>query len=324
MRTITGTDFSISAPDLYAFIFAPNIITVTLGTSYAVDEIVTLSGNGLTFTRSAINRVVKFDMMPIFESKFPNTDFNIHPVSAVVDPLFATSFNCTVTADGNSATVPFSLRWGAIQHDEAISYANIRFPFWPTFPLVVNSHLEHYYWSHNVGAGATGSIPVLIPISTSSGFTYTVTNGALTQNTVYYPLTCPTDGRYLSWIDQHGRVWCFMFEKNRMQGILSDVSGSGSGSGSIRRFPVDYTNSQTGRDLVTKKDKQRTFQCYATVDNDIFNIVASVVASPFVHWYTAGRWVRVQIQPTQVLQQDGFMSDIEFTVELPKDYVQRL
>lgn len=320
MRTITGTDFSISAPDAYTFIFAPNIITVTLGSSYAVDEVVTLAGNGLTFSRLAINRVVKFDMMPIFESKFPNTDFNIHPASAVADPFFAASFNCTVTVDGNNATIPFSLRWGAIQLDEAISYADIRFPFWPTMPLVVNSHLEHYYWAHNVGAGANGATPVIIPISTSTGFTYTITNGTLIQNTVFYPATCPTDGRYLSWIDQHGRVWSFMFEKNRMQGIQSDISKSGS----IRRFPVDYTDSATGRELATKKDKQRSFQCYATVDNDIYDIIASVVASPFVHWYTSGRWVRVQIQPVQLAQQDGWMSDIEFTVELPKDYVQRL
>ena len=320
MRTITGTDFSISAPDAYTFMFAPNILTVTLGTSYAADEVVTLSGNGLTFTRSAINRVVKFDMMPIFESKFPDTNFDITFFSTVDDPLYSAAFNCVVSVLGNTTNVPFSLRWGALQHDDYLTYTNYRFPFWVGKTIAINNHLEHTSWQHTSGGTFTGTVPKLIHLLPDAQFTYTVTNGSSSQVITYYPATCPDNGAFLRWVDAYGRVISYNFELHFNDGTIIDTQQSGD----KQSYPINYEDTLKGRFLPTIKTKSRTFRCYATVDTDIFNIVASVVSSPIVFLLSGSRWIRVNITPTQVIPSKTWLSDIEFTVELPKDYVQRL
>ena len=320
MRTITSSaNFSISAPDAYAYIFSPNVLTVTLGSgTWPANQLVYLIGNGITLSRRAIGHVVRFDLMPIFESKFANTDFNL--ATSTSDALYAVPFNCVVSVGGNITYVSFALRWGALQHDSTISYAAIRFPFWPNKPLTLNNSLEYTSWAHTIGGGNSGTDVLQLVVDTTVQFTYTVTNGASSQVTTFYPVSCPTDGHYLQWVDATGRIWQYMFNPSRMNGTTRTTSNDGS----ILRFPVDYTDSTKGRDLPVKKPKQRTFQCFASVDNDIYDIVASVVSSPIVFYHTAGRWVRVTIAPTSIQPDAGWMSDIEFTVELPRDYIQRL
>lgn len=321
MRTIiTAYDFSIYAPDEYAFIFSPNIMTITLGASYAANAQVTITDNGVTLSRRAINRIVKFDLMPIFESKFPNSDFDITTFLNNNDPFFAGAFNIGINVASVTQTVAFSLRWGALQHDDVINYADYKFPFWPTMPLAINNYLKHTYWEHNSGGSFVGYSPQLLHFFTTNQFVYTISDGANVQNVTYYPVNCPSDGRYLRWVDSYGRVVNFMFYANKNEGILTSVEEGSK----IRRYPSDYTDSGKGRDVAQIKAKKRTFTCFASVDTDIFGIVASVVASPIVYMYMPGRWIRVNVQPTQIIPSTSWMSDIEFTIELPEDYTQRL
>lgn len=321
MRNITTAyDFSIIAPNSYAYIFSPNVLTVTLGTSYAANAVVSISGNSVTLSRRAINRVVLFDLMPIFESKFPSNDFNLAPSSAIVDPMYGTSFNVVVSVGSSSHPVPFSLRWGAMQHDENPSYSAIRFPYWTGKPFCINSSLEHNYWTHSIGGGASGTTPLLIPISTTSQFTYTVEQDFNVKTTTFFPVTCPSDGYYLRWVDTYGEVHYYMFYKSRERGIAAAISQKTT----MNRYPNEYTDSTIGRNVPTAKDRERSFNCFASVENEIYGIISSIASSLIVHYYVAGRWVRVNVAPLTIAPQVGLMSDIEFTVELPKDYMQRL
>lgn len=323
MRTITGAaSFTISAPDAFTYIFSPNVLTVTLASNvWDANQIVIIVGNGLTFTRRAIGHVARFDLMPIFESKFPDTDFDLYPASGFGDRFFADDFNIAVSVGGNVTNVPFRLRWGALQHDEVMSYASIKFPFWVGKPLAINNSVDHAFWQHNIDGGASGTGVITLRADSTAQFIYLVGLGQLSQSTTYYPVTCSsTNGHYLQWIDQRGRIWQYMFTPNRVNGTATEVNSSGG----LKRYPVDFTDSTKGRDLPARKDKQRTFQCFASVDIDIFPIVASVVASPIVRLWAQNRWVRVTIAPQTITPDVGWMSDIEFTVELPRDYVQRL
>lgn len=327
MRTIYGSDYTIIGPDAYTFIFAPNILTVTLGTSYAANQLVTLVGNGVTLSRRAINRVAIFDLMPILETPFTTTDFAIVYSASPnpTDPLYRFSFNTTVTAGASAVTVPFEIRWGALQHDDAFTINfnnNITFPYWTGKPLVLNTEVQHSFkYVPELSLTANPGEMINIPTSTNIDFTFAVGAGSTNyQVTNFKKQTCPADGRYLRWIDQRGRIWHYMFNPNRMQGVQTTTAHEGA----ISRFAVDYTDSEKGQSLPQRKLSQRSFQCFATVDNDIYHIVSSIVKSPFVHWFIAGRWVRVTITPTTLAPDTGWMSDIEFTVELPTDYTQRL
>ena len=328
MRTITTTyDYTITAPDASAFVFSPNVLTVTVGSSMAVYETVTIVGNGITHSRKCINRVAKFDLSVIFRSKFA-TDRILTYANASTDPYYTDSFNVVVTVDEYDTNVPFKLRWGALQHDApAMTTAyntGIRFPYWPAMPVLFNSEVSHawkvlYYDATNVTA--TNAQFVMPPALTDSDLRLDCGTGeTVTQTTYFYPVTCPTDGRYLRWVDALGRLWHYMFYPSREQGIATQTAGGSR----KRNYPTDYTDSQAGRDVKLSIAKQRTFPCFASVDSSIAHIVGSIIASPEVWWYISGRWVRVNIADTTFAPETGYMSDIEFTVELPADYIQEL
>lgn len=325
MRTITTTyDYTVTAPDVYTFVFSPNVLTVTVGSSHSVDEAVKIAANGVTHSRKCINRVAKFDLSIIFRSKFAS-DITLTYTNASTDPYYAASFNVVVTVDGDATSVPFELRWGALQHDDSFSDAynnGIRFPFWPTFPLLLNS--ESQYSGHDAVSStitASAGQMVNIPNTQLTAFTYqTYRGGSGIQSTLFYPETCPTDGRYLRWVDSHGRLWHYMFYPSREQGIATQTAGGSR----KRNYATDYTDSQSGRDVKLSIAKQRTFPCFASVDSSIAAIVGSVIASPDVCWWVSGRWVRVSIADTSFAPETGYMSDIEFIVELPADYIQEL
>jgi hypothetical protein len=159
MRTITITgdptpakDVVIVAPDEYAFVFAPNTMTFTVGSGYATTEEVTITSNGITLKRNCINRVCKFDLSVIFKSYFKLSQFPIvygvtsgdPPVTdpEADDPFVVENVAVTVTAGTTTDDVDFYLRWGALQFDRPAIKAAYTFPFWTGYPSLVNTVRE--------------------------------------------------------------------------------------------------------------------------------------------------------------------------------------
>jgi hypothetical protein len=327
MRTITHSgvggatfDFSVVTTEAYAFVFAPNTMVITLGSGYDATQEVTIAANGITLKRNCLNRVVTFDLSAIFESWFATSEFAV-PATTDSDPFWKEPFNVVVTADtGESENVHFSLRWGARQFDEASIPAAITFPFWAELPLNINTDKCHDAWELTGGVTASGTGVDMILVEATADFAYIVKQASTTVQTTSYKVNdCPSDGHYLRWVDAHGRLWHFNFYRNREQSRTVTTANALT----IPVYPLSIEDSVNGVKRVTQKEKQRTFTCFASVDEDIYEIVASVVASPKVEYWTNPKWVGVTIPDMTEQPVERWTKDIEFTVELPKDFIQR-
>jgi hypothetical protein len=328
MRTITitgsptpGKDVVIVAPDEYAFVFAPNTMTVTVGSGYATTEEVTITSNGITLKRNCINRVCKFDLSVIFKSYFKTAKFDIDYALDVYDPFFVDNVAVTVTAGTTTDDVDFTLKWGALQFDEPDAPTVINFPFWVGSPLCLNADMPFVTWKSDE-LDINGDYSQLIIISSATvDFDFQLLNitPETIQQTNFKVQTCPSDGHYLRWVDGRGKLWHFMFYASKERDTLKEIK-----TGEVlKQYPESFEDGDyLGRELVISKSKRRSFPCYATVDSDIYPIIESIAASPLVAWYTAERWVNVRIADMTISPKKRFTQDIEFMVLMPEDYVQ--
>ena len=59
-------------------------------------------------------------------------------------------------------------------------------------------------------------------------------------------------------------------------------------------------------------------------DIEIAEIIESIASSPLVWVYRNSKWIRVNVSDISVNRAYKWVEDIEFTVELPKDFVQSI
>jgi hypothetical protein len=324
-RTITHTgatspfNYTIVTSPAYAFVFEPNTLKITLGSGYATTEEVTITANGITHKRNCINRVCTFDLSTIFESYFKKKDFTLNYADDAADPFYQSSFNVVVSALTETENVPFSLRWGAYQFDEVNSNADYSFPFWVSMPLVLNTETE----SDETCIGGIFDLLGVnqrIVVGFTGAFDYDIfLNSTLVQKITYIPQTCPIDGHYLQWVDEHGKIIHFMFYRNREKQNAKEIKSGEF----IPYYPTSLDDSQNGLGKVIEKTKQRTFGCFQSVEEAIYPIVESIASSPIVKYWTNSKWIEVKVKdmPIEPLRH-GYV-DIEFTVELPKDFNQK-
>ena len=329
MRTLyfnEGADnqYRVTCPDAYHFMFSPSTLKVELiGIDYTLgNEEVTITYNTMTFSRNCIAGVAVFDLMPIFESFFATSTFNLNDTTAENDPFYVPSFNITIAFGLDTHDIPFSLRWGALQFDEALSATDFKFPFWTGKPLILNSCQKHDQTLIN-GANLDSGVktrPVRSPI-TLADFTYqTKLVGASVQTITFELYPNIPNGHYLRWIDNHGQVWQFMFWPNRLVSQTTAIKSRGE----IKNYPLSLSDGQSGVSRNKGKDKQRTLQCFASVDIEIAPIIESIASSPLVWIYRNSQFIRVDVSDMTINTASTWMEDIEFVVELPKDFVQRI
>lgn len=331
MRTITHigstTDYNytITTSDAYSFVFEPNTMTVEVGAGYNDPAEVTLSvgiTNPLVLSRYCIDNKAVFDLSVFAELYFSGSDFTLDYVTAQNDPFYKSEFNILVKVNGmESENVPFSFRWGAYQFDEALRPA-VYFPFWENMPLVVNSEREYDSYVLSGGVTISGSGVKTIPVSSSANFDYQVLLAGNNVKTNHYVLqTCPTDGHYLQWVDSLGKIWHYMFYKSRDKQTSTEIKTTEE----IPYYPLGRTDSQNGLSKIISKTKQRSFGCYQSVDENNYKIVESILSSPIVKYYDQVNfiWIGVKIKDATINPMRSGMVDIEFTVELPKDFIQR-
>ena len=328
MRTITHTgattpyNYTIETSNNYSLVFEPNTLKVTLGSGYAATQEVTIAANGITLKRNCIAWVCTFDLSVIFESYFANKNYALNYSANTADPFYKLAFNIVITALTETHNVQYTLRWGAYQFDEIKSNANYSFPFWVGMPLVVNSDKEHdrWYYTRNQTVNTNASIQtVVIDTSTAVTITHEVTlSNQSVQIITYTPKTCP-NGHYLQWVDSHGRIIHYMFYANRDKQNAREIKSGET----IPYYPKSIDDSVYGLGKVLEKSKQRTFGCFQSVEDTIYPIVESIVSSPIVKYWKNSRWIEVKIKDMTVEGMKRGYVDIEFTVELPKDFIQR-
>jgi hypothetical protein len=324
MRTITGTDYTITYPEYYCFVFNPNTILFEFGSTFTEPQKVTISANGITQSRYTIAGKCKFDMSVIFESYFSDKTFPINYASNTADPFFQTDFDLTVFIDGvDEYTLAFSLRWGCYQFDDVQSNDDYTFPYWVGYPLVINSDKEH---DTSVISGTlyddgtfTGVQTTAITNFPESQFTHQVElSETKVQKITYEPQSCST-GNYLQWVDQHGMIRHFMFYANREKQIAKEIKAGNS----IQYYPESLDDSNFGRSKVIEKTKQRSFGCFQSIEETIYPIVESILSTPIVKYWTNSKWIEVKIKDATIEPMKRGYVDIEFSVELPKDFNQR-
>lgn len=312
-------DFTVIAPNEYTFVFSPNQLKITLGSGYATTQEVSISANGITHTRNAINRVVYFDLSVIFKSWFDDDNFVIPSAASTLDPFFKDTFNVVVTADSDTEDIPFRLRWGAEQFDKRIAYTDFEFPFWEGYPICVGAGVD--YTSYVLTHGATvvnGSAVDLYPFAPTQDFTFEAIKGG-DSRTVTYRKQCALVGNYLRWIDDMGQVWQYMFNKNTRVHVTSVIKTGDR----IKSYPLNVDDSEAGREKIISKQKDRSFTCFTSCDEDIFPIIETVVSSPMVWWWDGTIWIAVNVSDASISQVGNWLNDIEFTVELPTDFTQQ-
>lgn len=324
MRTINHTgatapyNYTIQAPDYYSMVFDPNTLLVTLSSGYSPTEEVTLVCNGITLKRNCINRVCRFDLSALFESCF-NSDFAITYGGNISDPFYKTEFDVIVSALTETETIKQTLRWGTYQPDESRTPVNINFPFWQSMPLLIGSEYEYAKWKIGEGGTVITGVQLVDPFAIGA-FPFIVLNGSNVEiaRTTYYPVSC-TDGHYLRWVDSHGVIRHYMFTPERKKDKTTEIKEEGR----TPIYPTSQTDYANGKAKVQAKTKQRTFNCSASVESEIYDIVASIVSSPIVAYYTNGQWVGVTIAATKLDEDTTWTKDINFTVQLPTDNIQR-
>jgi hypothetical protein len=320
-RTITHSgatapfNYTILTSDAYSFVFEPNTLKITLGSGYSTTQEVSIAANGITLKRNCISRVCTFDLSVIFESYFANKDFTLNYSANADDPFYQASFNVVVTALTEIENVPFSLRWGAYQFDEAKSNADYTFPYWGGYPLLVNSDKEH----DSSVIGSTISGVKTIPVTSTAIFTHEVKlSSTKVQTITYEPQTCPI-GHYLQWTDEHGMIRHFMFYANREKQIAKEIKSGEM----IPYYPTSLSDSNNGLGKVIEKTKQRSFGCFQSVEENIYPMVESIASSPIVKYYTNSKWIEVKVKDMTIEPLKRGYVDIEFKVELPQDFNQK-
>lgn len=299
----------------YCYIFEPNILKVTCENTSDPTKEVVLTANGITLKRNCINSVCYFDMSVIFESYFNNLKFEFNYSDVVDDPFFATClFDLDSASEDLIVEQPVKLRWGAYQFDEIKSSADFSFPFWVGMPLIVNSQEKYSEWACSASGGSGGEGVKTVPVTETNSFYFQSDDG---QKITYNPITCPT-GHYFHWVDAHGQIWHYMFYASRERQTATEIKSGES----VVYYPLSLTDSQQGNNKILSKSKQRTFNCFQSVDESIYPIVQSILSSPIVRYWINSKWVGVQIKDNTVSPEKRGFVDIEFTVELPNDFIQ--
>jgi hypothetical protein len=279
---------------------------------------VTVTGNGITLKRNCIASVAYFDLSVIFESYFTDTNFVLDYSADAADPFYkGAAITFAATDETTQTDVAFYLRWGAIQFDTSIANQVFNFPFWSGQPLLLNS--PAYSAKQFINATEkTGN--QTIPVIKTVDFDYVVNNviAGDIQTVHYLAQSCPSTGHYLQWIDNRGQVWHYMFYASRTRQNTTEIKSGEM----IPYYPLSLTDSEHGRSKLMSKEKQRVFSCFQTVEDSIYSIVETILSSPLVRYYINSKWVGVTVKDTTVTPQKAGYVDIEFSVELPKDFIQ--
>jgi len=301
----------------YRYIFNPNIIKVTCSDTTNPTKEITLTSNGIALKRNCIASVAYFDLSVIFESYFSGSYFKIEYSEPYADPFYKDCL-ISLSATGETSIINqhFSLRWGACQFDEA-EIESIKFPYWPGLPFAFNCD-KSYNLFNQIGGGLSGITGKMIPFTSTVVFSFDFwTDSAHEQTLTFYPET-NINGHYLRWSDAHGKLFHYMFYKNRDTLYQKDIKTSLE----IPVYPSSLTDSEGGRSKIISKSVQRTFSAFTSCDSDIYPYVESIASSLIVAMYVNNKWVGVKISDMKTQPKNDYLIDMEFIIEMPKDFIQ--
>lgn len=323
MRTLyysegTANEIKVIVNDEFTFVFQPNYAEVELGSNYSATEEVTLTDGTITLKRNCINRKCVFDLSLFLETAFTFDNLNILYL-ADNDDLTISTVLLDLTADSNKVDVDFVAKWGALQPDDVLTY-DIKFPYWHDLPLFVNTDFEH----DNIlidGVSNTNNYVYIIDRESGGDFTFeTKLAGNSVTKITFEDTICPSDGHYLSWIDTHGRFWHYKFFASKESLRTLEVKSGAM----IPVYPLNMSDFINGKERVISKSRQRSFGCFASVPEEIYFIIESIISSPVVRYYSNYNWIGVQVSDVTMKAKKGGYVDIEFEVKLPSDYIQKL
>jgi len=303
----------------YCYIFSPYVMKVTCEDETDPTKEVTIVGNGITLKRNCIASVAYFDLSVIFESYFTDTNFVFDYTADAADPFYkAAAITFSATDETTITNEAFYLRWGAMQFDQSVlSGQTFNFPFWVAQPLLVNSPA---YSSKQFIDATEKTGNQTIPLVKIADFVYTVYNALAGNYQIinYQIATCPTSGTYLCWVDSWGQIWHYMFYNSITNRISIEVKSGDD----VPVYPLSLTDSYLTRSKVISKERTRSINCYQNFEDTIYPVLYSLISSPIVKMYTNSKWIEVKIKDGTFTPKTGGLVDIEFTVELPTDYIQ--
>lgn len=306
MRTVTNDLGDIAYPDEICFAFNPTYIKVT---DCPALSLVTTVSNGektfpietMCFSRTAIINISRalqlmFDVYNIVEKR-----------------------SMKVSVDVSDGTHTFTFTsiaiWGNIAPGERFNGERV-IRWFKNYPMKVSIFDGASFQEIEP---VTGTVATLTPWDYTFDYTFHPASAQI--------VTCiednATDGVFLRWIDRHGRLQYWLFEKG-VKEIKNDDGG--------QELTMNYVDKK-GNSFRSIKRQQYFFSetklnlCAPNVDEAEFNMLESILTSPVIDLYhkDAGvGWEPVVIDTSTSKRKVTIMQDFEFKILLPNTNAQML
>lgn len=154
-------------------------------------------------------------------------------------------------------------------------------------------------------------------------YTFDYTFQPASNGTISFVHDSREDGVFLRWIDRHGMLQYWLFERGTKE-IKNDKGGN--------ELTMDYADRE-GNSFRNIKRQQYFFSevtqklCASNVSEEEYSILESILTSPVIDLYHASPivgWEPVQISKGTVKRSTDILQDFEFEISLPNINAQSL
>lgn len=306
MRTTNHSLGSISYPDEICFAFNPTYIKVT-----------GCAASSLTVTVSDGNTIYPLEAMCYNHTCLVN-------IARTIQLLFDT-YNIinertkSVSVDVSDGTHEFTFTtiavWGYIAPGERFN--GDRTVRWFTgFPMTVTV-FNGLSFSERTPQGSS------FVIDSAWDYTFDYTFQPVGSQTIFFVQDTRVDGLFLRWIDRHGKIQFWLFDKG-----VRKVKNNHGGN----ELTMDYADRE-GNSFRNIKRQQYFFSevtqtlCAPNVTEEEYRMLETILTSPVIDLYhpegVAG-WEPVRIAQNTAKRSTDILQDFEFEIELPNINAQSL
>lgn len=340
MRSYEGSLIKVTYPDDVAFVFNP--CRVIIEAEKEIQVALTVEGLDVQDVRTSRNGRVEYDVSKYLQTQLDKDvrgkRLYIALVVSTTDGMSGEMFDFTVYGI-----------WGALNIGEAYNeprtvqwFENYPFAFDLYIPGDaqlqvavghgdgVSSFTAVDFGTGLVSLNPKGWFPLaksitirLVRGDSDSVFDYTfdhtfrdIVEGGISDYVIM--VNDGTCGMYLRWIDRHGKMQYYLFEKGQQNQV--DKAGDVK-TGVFTGESYEYLTTVYER----KEATHSVMLCAPMVDEDTLAMLKTLNTSPYVELYYNGQWLPVNIEPLTIQEKPHqVLRDYEVTMIYPVMMIQAL
>lgn len=356
MRTITlSNNGVITYPNQTVFAFSPNTLYVTIPDTLPDNSPVTITGNGLSFTRNCLNGSVIFPLDGLLKSLFDAE--SISRVTEGVDMQEMQSIKSldvkvyyNYTLQATYETLSFTVIWGALQLGETYNVVTQK-KWWVNLPFTTgiigastNTVLAKFGGNSTINLGEKGSIGTLISPEDITGHTQDqllivqfadgvqITTFGIEFDKTFQsenvgvlkliPYTC-TDGHYLRWVNQIGDFEYHLLKQSFDTGISTETGAKEL----VNYYPTSESDTLIGRSRITQKTGRDSLLAGdVAIDEYDYQKLKYLLLSPIVQYYNqvTQKWIGIRISDATLSPENEVLKQFNCTIVFPDYYTQHI